>query len=49
MNLCVCSTMDIEELEKVVTKKFKAIKSKKVTLPDLSQPVPYDTLSLIHI
>lgn len=43
MSLAVCSPMDINSLEKLVTKKFKAIKDKKVTLPDMSNPVPYDT------
>jgi secreted Zn-dependent insulinase-like peptidase len=43
MNLAVCSPMDINELEKLVTKKFKAVKDKKVTLPDISDPAPYDT------
>ena len=41
MSLCVSSNKKIQELEKIVTSKFKGIKDKKASIPDFSKPPPY--------
>jgi len=45
MSLCVSSNMPLAQLEKLVKAKFGAIKGKNVSLPDVSNPKPYDTCS----
>lgn len=49
MSLCVSSNKKLEELEKMVTAKFKGLKDKKVSIPDFSKPPPYGKSNSGHL
>lgn len=49
MTLCVSSNQPIKELEKLVNKHFKAIKDKKVNIPDYSKPPAYSKNNSCHL